>query len=106
MSSKQTNTVIIGFIGWALVFGLSTMLGTPTARAATQQSSAAPLATKIGAHIHNYGDLNSACLSWTDQCRTCTRDAGGNPVCSNIGITCQPVEVQCLRRTNAQQDRP
>jgi hypothetical protein len=101
MSSKQSNAAMIGFIGWALMFAL---LGTPTARAETQQSPAAPLVRKTDAHVHNYGDLNRACLSWTDQCRSCRRDDSGNPVCSNIGFACQPVEVRCLQ-TDAQQER-
>ena len=95
MRRKQTKAVMTRVIGPALAFAL---LGAPTAGAETQQSPAAP-------HIHNYGDLNRACLSWTDQCRTCRRDADGNLVCSNIGIACQPVEVRCLHRTDDGQQK-
>jgi len=70
--------------------------------ASAQQASPAPDANQIETHVHNYGDLNNACLRWTDQCRTCKRDSSGNPVCSNIAISCQPVEVQCLERRQEQ----
>ena len=46
--------------------------------ASAQQSSVMPAANQIETHVHNYGDRNSTCLRWTDQCRTCNRDAGGN----------------------------
>src|SRR5215471_18368315 len=67
------------------------------AAAASGEEAAGPPATKqVETHVHNYGDRNSACLRWSDQCRTCSRSSGGDPVCSNIGIACQPVAVQCL----------
>jgi hypothetical protein len=69
---------------------------------AASAQQATPAGNQIETHVHNYGDRNSTCLRWTDQCRTCNRDAGGNPVCSNIGISCQPVEVQCVERRQEQ----
>jgi hypothetical protein len=38
------------------------------------------------------------CSRWTDECVTCTREADSNtaPVCSNIGIACQPKTIRCL----------
>jgi hypothetical protein len=37
------------------------------------------------------------CNRWTDECITCTRETpGAAPVCSNIGIACQPRENRCL----------
>ena len=38
------------------------------------------------------------CSRWTDECVTCTRetDSSAAPVCSNIGIACQPKKIQCL----------
>ena len=37
------------------------------------------------------------CSRWTDGCVNCTRDAGGEaPVCSNIGVACQPKAIRCL----------
>ena len=28
-------------------------------------------------HVHNYGDVDRTCTSWTDRCRTCTRGGDG-----------------------------
>ena len=37
------------------------------------------------------------CTRWTDECVNCTRGDGGKaPVCSNIGIACQPEAIRCL----------
>lgn len=37
------------------------------------------------------------CSRWTDQCVNCARAADGEPpVCSNIGIACQPRAIRCL----------
>lgn len=37
------------------------------------------------------------CSRWTDDCVTCTRSAdGAAPLCSNIGIACQPKAIRCL----------
>ena len=38
------------------------------------------------------------CSRWTDECVTCTResDTAAAPVCSNIGIACQPKAIRCL----------
>lgn len=38
------------------------------------------------------------CSRWTDECVTCTRetDNAPAPVCSNIGIACQPKAIRCL----------
>ena len=37
------------------------------------------------------------CSRWTDECVNCTRGTdGAPPVCSNIGIGCQPQAVRCL----------
>jgi hypothetical protein len=44
-------------------------------------------------------DADHDCLAWTDSCVNCSRDKPGEDyTCSNIGITCQPKEVTCLRR--------
>jgi len=51
--------------------------------------------------IHNYGEFDKACIRWTDGCRNCNRGSGPFPICSSIGITCQPRnEVRCLGRIN------
>jgi hypothetical protein len=37
------------------------------------------------------------CSRWTDECVNCSRGAEGEaPVCSNIGIACQPKAIRCL----------
>ena len=37
------------------------------------------------------------CSRWTDGCVNCTRDADGEaPVCSNIGVACQPKAIRCV----------
>src|SRR6478736_4351134 len=49
--------------------------------------------------IHGYGRNDISCLEWGDSCVTCRRDQPtGEYSCSNIGIGCQPKNVQCLRR--------
>ena len=79
--------------------------------AATAQDSPAtaspPPATGSPAsmHIHNYGAFDLTCLRWTDGCRTCGRDAGGQTTCSNIGIACQPAEVKCIAQKQEPQPK-
>jgi hypothetical protein len=37
------------------------------------------------------------CSRWTDECVNCSRGAEGEaPVCSNIGIACQPKAIRCV----------
>ena len=37
------------------------------------------------------------CSRWTDECVSCTRSADGEPpVCSNIGVACQPKAIRCV----------
>ena len=37
------------------------------------------------------------CSQWTDDCVTCTGGVdGAAPVCSNIGVACQPKPIRCL----------
>jgi hypothetical protein len=54
--------------------------------------------TQAETHLHNYGDLDNSCQQWTDGCRNCSRGTDGAPVCSNIGVVCQPGEVKCTER--------
>jgi hypothetical protein len=42
------------------------------------------------------------CAVWTDRCVTCERTAG-RIFCSNIGMTCQPQAVECVRSEAAEQ---
>jgi hypothetical protein len=57
-------------------------------------------ATPAEASIHGYGDTEKTCLEWNDGCRTCRRQEGGKPACSNIGIACQPTAITCTRRVD------
>ena len=42
------------------------------------------------------------CTRWTDDCVNCTRGAEGEtPVCSNIGIACQPKAIRCTNSAPA-----
>lgn len=37
------------------------------------------------------------CSRWTDECVNCTRGTdGGTPICSNIGLACQPKAIRCV----------
>ena len=37
------------------------------------------------------------CSRWPDDCISCTRGAKGeSPVCSNIGVACQPKAIRCV----------
>jgi len=37
------------------------------------------------------------CSRWTDDCVNCSReDKDTPPVCSNIGVACQPKAIRCL----------
>jgi hypothetical protein len=49
--------------------------------------------------IQNYGRGDISCMEWSDNCVTCRRQQAGQEYrCSNIGISCQPKNVYCLRR--------
>ena len=65
---------------------------------AEQASPSASPHTEIERQVHNYGDLDRTCVRWTDHCRRCIRHDDGAIHCSNIGISCQPVEVECEER--------
>ena len=37
------------------------------------------------------------CVRWTDDCVNCSRQSADDaPVCSNIGVACQPKAIRCL----------
>jgi hypothetical protein len=77
---------------FALVFALAAVRAqTPSAPAPSSPSAAE-------ASIHGYGDHDKTCLAWTDQCRSCTRGAKDEVICSNIGIACQPTAIACTQR--------
>jgi hypothetical protein len=50
------------------------------------------------ASIFSYGEANPGCQSWTNACQACSRGENGAPLCSNIGIACQPQAVTCTAR--------
>jgi hypothetical protein len=42
-----------------------------------------------------YGTANPDCMEWTDECRTCLRDAQNRIACSTPGIACLPGDISC-----------
>lgn len=50
------------------------------------------------ASVHSYGDVEKTCGRWNDGCTICTKGADKSLHCSNIGIACQPKEIQCTGR--------
>jgi len=80
----------VGLLGAVAILGATVL-----AQQASGQTKA-PSSEQTGKHVHNYGDLDSTCMRWTDQCRICSRSG-----CSNIGIACQPAEVECMERKQA-----
>jgi hypothetical protein len=82
---------------FALICGLAFALGT-NAFAQAQSSSNAPN-NASEATVHSYGRDAKDCLAWNDGCVSCIRQKpGGDYSCSNIGISCQPKEIECTRR--------
>ena len=78
----------------------SVMLISSTALAQQTSEEIASSPTKeIEKHLHNYGNFDNTCIRWTDKCRNCSRSISGDDlVCSNIGIACEPAEIECLQR--------
>jgi hypothetical protein len=64
----------------------------------TPEEPKSPVSNESERHVSNYVDQDSTCIRWTDKCRTCNRSISADIVCSNIGIACQPTEVECLER--------
>jgi hypothetical protein len=71
------------------------------------QGTSPPAADHSQQHLYNYGDFDKACMRWTDQCRICSRitSQGEESFCSNIGIACQPKEIQCLEPRQAGENK-
>jgi len=93
----------IGEIAALCVFGAILLVDAiASAQPENDHTKPPPAADGTQQHIHNYGVLDAACVRWTDHCRTCNRNAGqGGEAsfnCSNLGIACQPKEVECLER--------
>ena len=64
--------------------------------ASAQPSAPAPATT--APTVQGFGAADKTCVAWTDQCRTCRREADDAVNCSNIGIACQPAEIICTAR--------
>ena len=64
--------------------------------AALAQSSGSAPAPATAPTVQGFAD--KTCVAWTDQCRTCRREADDTVNCSNIGIACQPAEITCTAR--------
>jgi hypothetical protein len=78
--------------------GVVLLLGVTASAQNTLEETKKPLSHEIEKHVFNYGDHDATCIRWNDKCRTCNRNISGDIVCSNIGIACQPAEVECLKR--------
>jgi hypothetical protein len=78
--------------------GVVLLLGVTASAQNTPEEVQKPLFKEIERHVSNYGDHDATCTRWTDKCRTCNRNISAEIVCSNIGIACQPAEVECLER--------
>jgi hypothetical protein len=75
------------------------LVDTPGSAQQAPEQSQSPVSEHQN-HVYDYDKFDLACLRWTDQCRICVRSTSGQEsICSNIGIACQPAEVQCLQRT-------
>jgi invasion protein IalB len=79
---------LVGLVSAALSVG---------AAAFAQPSAPAP-APATAPTFQGFGDTDKTCLAWTDQCRSCRREADNTVTCSNIGIACQPAEITCTAR--------
>jgi hypothetical protein len=78
--------------------GVVLLLGVTASAQNTPEETKLPSLKEIEKQVFNYGDHDSTCIRWTDKCRTCNRGISSDIVCSNIGIACQPAEVECLER--------
>jgi hypothetical protein len=74
-------------------------LALPPAMAEDSASSAQPASTERAVQADQPN-----CAQWTDECVNCTRGtADAVPVCSNIGMACQPKSIRCLAAAPAQE---
>ncbi len=74
------------------------MIALVLASAASAQAPSQPTPAQEAASMRGYGDSEKTCQEWTDACITCQRSDAGEPVCSNIGIACQPKAISCTKR--------
>ena len=105
MRSLEEDMTKSFFGSVGLLSGMALLSTTAAAQKASEAPDAAP-AGEIQKHLHNYGNVDPTCIRWTDQCRTCNRSTGEEgPNCSNIGIACQPKEVECLERSRTDEKK-
>lgn len=91
------NALTVGALLAGLAVGPVCAQGEPP----PAQNGRAPHAGAPGAispAMLGFGDREPACLAWNDGCVTCMRSDKGEPVCSNIGISCQPKEISCTKQ--------
>lgn len=91
------RTPSIAVIVLALVSGIATQAPSQTT---------APLPAAEEASLRGFGDADKTCQEWTDVCATCQRSETGAPVCSNIGIACQPKAISCTKRVEQPKSEP
>lgn len=77
------------------------LAGTTAVAQPASEKIEAPAQRQMQKHVYNYGEMDSTCTRWTDQCRICARTGQKDSACSNIGIACQPAEVECTERKQA-----
>ncbi len=89
---------LITALAMLMLIGLvrATPVGSQEADAPVQTTP--PASADSEKHVHNYADFDKSCKRWTDHCRTCSREAGAELRCSNIGIACTPAAVECVER--------
>src|SRR3954447_12660692 len=55
--------------------------------------------------LPGYGAADKTCVTWNDGCSACSLQlVNGSLRCSNIGIACQPKEIQCGSRMLVDRD--
>jgi hypothetical protein len=59
---------------------------------------AAPPSRPAAGNGSVFAPPEAGCLEWTDGCRICQQPAGGEAVCSNVGLACTPQAPRCTRR--------
>ena len=82
--------ILIMAVPW---LGLATAADLPP-----QTPPAAQAVPAVPAANAGFAPPDSACLEWTDGCRTCQRPPAGEAACSNVGIACVPQSMRCTRR--------
>jgi Tfp pilus assembly protein FimT len=81
---------VVAFVA-AVVLARAAAIAQPSSPAPANPPAAAP-------SMQNFGEKEKTCSAWTDDCRSCRREADNAVNCSNIGIACQPAEIKCTAR--------